>query len=78
MMNKRVIGIALILMAIVVGSAFAADIKEGYYRASNGYILVLMNNYGTWDIKYLNDNGKTRGTFEGNIVGSTLGKELTF
>jgi uncharacterized protein (DUF2147 family) len=75
MANKKIVFIALILMAIAAGSAFAADFKEGYHRASNGYVLVLMHNGGnSWSVRYLDDNGKTRGDswYEGTSNGSRI------
>jgi len=73
MRKIKILVIALILLAIVVGIAFASDFNEGYYRASNDYVLVLIQGYGSsWTIKYLDHNGKTRGTFEGEEKSSNL------
>ncbi|MDR1074235.1 MAG: hypothetical protein LBL45_11285 [Treponema sp.] len=72
-MNKKIVVIALILMAIVVGAASASDFNEGYYRAPNGYVLVLMQNSTTsWTIIYMDDNGKQIGKFEAEEKASNL------
>lgn len=74
-MKKRilVLGIALVLIAIVAGVAFAGDIRQGQYKASNGYVLVIVIEGSVCSIKYMDDNGKTRGGwYEGKVVANGI------
>jgi hypothetical protein len=69
-MKKKSFGFALVLFALVVGTAFAAYTPDdGYYTSKdNGYkILIRSLGYGKYYIQYFTPNGGILLTSQGEI-----------